>query len=134
METAVDLGLRVMSLKPSAMTAYVTAVGLTRLGRHSEAEELLNQALVFEPDNVDLLAELAVVLEDQDKHAEATATLAGSLRAGCPGRNRRCAVRAWELCGSLHTFEELRTAHPDYLSRPWVRLYYDRARSRSISE
>ena len=203
-ETAVDLGLRLMSLKPSAMTAYVTAVGLDRLGRSGEAEELLNQAIVLEPDNVDILAELAMVLVNQDKHEEATATLARAARLqptdynvsvaasrlalrqgnaqaalehardavgknpdlpethyalasayleldrlqealdafrrthelapGVPEAHAGIAVVQCELgnyADSLNTFEELGTAHPDYLSRPWVRPYYDRARSGS---
>lgn len=97
-----DIGLELMSNRPSAEIAYLTAVGLARANRLTEAEKVLEKGLQLEPDNVDLMAELAVVLADQGQFAAANAQIAYAMSKHGDDYHLKVAASHISLAGGDH--------------------------------
>jgi tetratricopeptide (TPR) repeat protein len=77
--SAIDAGSQLMSSHPTAEAAYIVGVGLSQLGRSDDAEVMLRRGLNLEPDNVDLVAQLGIVLADQGNLSEAKKHVSGAI-------------------------------------------------------
>jgi len=74
---AVDLGLRIVALKPqSASSAVNLALALKAAGRHEESEQQLRRAIDLDPSLMEAYAQLAL-LYDEEKRAKDSADVVG---------------------------------------------------------